>query len=314
MKIAIYGAGGVGGYFGALLARAGHEVHFVARGTHLASIRKHGLRIRSVRGDFSVDAPATEHPADIGECDVVLFCVKAYDTVEAGRALPPLLGEDTAVISVQNGVDNEQQLADVIGERYVVGGASFVFSTIGEPGVIVHSGGPDRLSFGELDGVRTARVEAFRTACQEAGFDAEVPVDIRVVLWSKFAFICALAGMTAAVRRPLGDIRSCPESWVMFQRVLDEVTAIGRAEGVPLPDGLVDSTMRASAALDPAAFSSLHHDLTTGRRMELEALHGSAVRRARALLVPAPTCEAIYSILRPWAVAADIRYAEADGR
>jgi len=305
VRIAIYGAGGVGGYFGARLVEGGHDVHFLARGPHLEAIHARGLQVRSVRGDFSVTAPATSDPAGIGVCDVVLFCVKSYDTADAAGRLGPLLGTgehgDTAVVSVQNGIDNEQTIADAIGHRYVVGGASFVFATIGEPGVIVHSGGPDRLEFGELDGARTDRVEAFAAACLASGFDAKVPADIRVVLWSKYAFICALAGMTAAVRRPLGDIRDCAESLEMFRRLLEEVTAIGRAEGVPLPDGLVDGTMRATAGLGAGSFSSLHHDLTIGRRMELEALHGYAIRRAHALGVPAPMCEAVYAILKPWA-------------
>jgi 2-dehydropantoate 2-reductase len=300
MKVAVVGAGGVGGYFGGRLAQSGHDVHLIARGPHLAALQRDGLRVRSVKGDFAVPVPATDEPARIGPCDAVLFCVKSYDTEAVAGRLKPLLGEDTAVVSLQNGIDNEEKMAAVIGPSRVVGGAAFIFSAIVEPGVIAHTGGPARILFGELDGRRSDRVEKLLAACREAGIDADVPPDIRVVLWTKFAFICATAGMTAAVRLPLGDIRECAESWEMFQRVLTEVVALARAEGVPLGDDVVTQQLRFAAGLPPDSYSSLHHDLVTGRQMELDALHGTVVRRARRAGVPTPASEAVYAILRPW--------------
>ncbi|HEX2774228.1 MAG TPA: 2-dehydropantoate 2-reductase [Micromonosporaceae bacterium] len=300
MKIAVVGAGGVGGYFGGRLAQADHDVHLMARGPHLATIQREGLRVRSVKGGFTADVRATDHPAEIGPCDVVLFCVKSYDTDEAAARLGPLLTEETAVVSLQNGVDNEEKIATVIGPGRVVGGAAFIFSSIVEPGVIAHTGGPASILFGELDGNRTARVEKLLAACREAGIDADIPTDIRAVLWTKFAFICATAGMTAAVRLPLGDIRDCTESWAMFQRLFTEVVALARAEGVPIGDDVVARQLEFAASLPPDSYSSLHHDLVTSRRMELDALHGTVIRRAARAGVPVPASDAIYAILRPW--------------
>lgn len=300
MKVAVVGAGGVGGYFGGRLAQAGHDVHLIARGPHLAALRQDGLRVRSVKGDFATAVRATDDPGEIGPCDTVLFCVKSYDTEEAAARLKPLLGEDTAVVSLQNGIDNEEKIAAVIGAGRVVGGAAFIFSTIVEPGVIAHTGGPARILFGELDGRRTARVEQLLAACREVGIDADIPDDIRVVLWTKFAFICATAGMTAAVRLPLGDIRESAESWAMFQKILTEVVVLGRAEGIPLDQDVVARQLDFADSLAPDSYSSLHHDLVSGRRMELDALHGTVVRRARHSGVPVPASEAVHAILRPW--------------
>jgi 2-dehydropantoate 2-reductase len=301
MKVAVFGVGGVGGYYGGRLALAGQDVHLIARGRHLAAIREQGLRVRSVRGDFQVSAPATDDPVGIGACDVVLFCVKSFDTAAAVRALPPLLGEQTAVVSLQNGVDNETVLADAIGARHVVGGASFIFAAIGEPGVIDHTGGPSSLSIGELDGTLSDRVTALARACEEAGIPTDVPADIRVVLWAKYALICALAGMTATTRLPIGDIRTSPAAWRMYRALVEEVVAVGRAEGVPLPDGLVEGHVRASEGIDAGGRSSLYHDLITGHRMELEALHGTLTRLADKHGIAAPAAHAIYAILSPWA-------------
>lgn len=301
MKIAVYGAGGVGGYYGGRLALAGHEVHLLARGRHLAALRNGGLRVRSVRGDFHVNPPATDDPGDIGACDVVLFCVKAYDTASAAVRLAPMLKDGTAVVSLQNGVDNEAALAEVIGWPHVVGGASFIFATIAEPGVINHTGGPSSLAIGEFGGARSERVLALAAACEEAGIPTDVPADIRTVLWSKYAFICAQAGMTATTQLPIGDIRDCDPAWRMFRALVEEVVAVARAEGVPLPDGIVESHLRATAALEPGGRSSLYHDLATGHRMELEALHGALTRLGARHGVATPAATAVYAILSPWA-------------
>ena len=302
MRIAVVGSGGVGGYFGGRLAAAGNDVAFVARGPHLTAIRESGLRVRSVKGDFAVMASAYEDPEDVGPCDVVLFCVKSYDTDALAARLGPLIGAETAVVTLQNGVDNVPKLAAAVGEEHVVGGAAFILSFIVEPGLIGHTGGPARILFGELTGERTPRVERLLEACQQAGIDADVPPDIRVTLWTKFAFICALAGLTASVRLPLGDIRDSAESWPMFKQIADEVVALARAEGVPLGDDVTEQQIAFAEGLAPDSYSSLHHDLTSGRRMELEALHGVVVRWSRRHGLAAPASEAVYRILHPWAL------------
>jgi 2-dehydropantoate 2-reductase len=298
VKIAVIGAGGLGGYFGGRLALGGHDVHFVARAAHLAAIRADGLRVRSVRGDFRLPperAPATDDPGSIGPCEVVLFTVKSFDTDAAAPALAPLLTPETAVISLQNGIDNEERLAGHIGAEHVVGGVAFIFAGIAEPGVIRDSGGPARILVGELNGRPTPRVEAFVAACINSGIDAAVAPDIRVALWSKWAFICGQAGLTAATGLPIGEIRDS------LRQVVTEAWRVGRAEGVPLPDDLVEQHLALASGLEPDGRSSLHDDKVAGRRMELEALLGQLVRRADAHAVPAPAASALYAVLEPWA-------------
>jgi 2-dehydropantoate 2-reductase len=301
-RIAVYGAGGVGGYFGGRLARAGAEVHLIARGAHLHALREHGLRVRSVKGDFQVQAQATDDPADVGWCDFVLFCVKTFDTDAAAARLRPLVGEGTAVVSLQNGVENVEKLARVVGEDHVMGGAAFIFAGIAEPGVIVHSGGPTRITFGELDGRASERAQRLLVWCEQAGFEAELSASIKVVLWAKLAFICAQAGLTAAVRLPIGEIRTVDASWAAFRRLVAEVCAVAEADGSPVPQAAQDSALALAQAIEQGSFSSLHDDLVAGRCMELEALHGFVVRRAAQHGLTVPMSEAVYAILQPWAV------------
>jgi len=302
MRIAVYGAGGVGGYFGGRLARAGAEVHFIARGAHLRAIREHGLRVRSVKGDFQAEAAATEDPADVGLCDVVLFCVKTFDTDAAAARLGPLVGEGTAVVSLQNGVENEEKLARVVGEDHVMGGAAFIFAEIAEPGVIAHTGGPASITFGELDGRASQRAKRLLVCCEQAGFGAELSASIMTVLWAKLAFICAQAGLTAAVRLPIGEIRTAPAAWEAFSRVVAEVCAVAEADGNPVPQAAQERAVELAQAVEPGSLSSLHDDLVAGRRMELEALHGFVVRRAARHGLAVPMSEAVYAILQPWAI------------
>jgi 2-dehydropantoate 2-reductase len=302
MRIAVCGAGGVGGYFGGRLAQAGADVHLIARGAHLEALRTHGLRVQSVKGDFAVRIPATDDPADIGPCDYVLFCVKAFDTESAAARLGPLMGDATAVVSLQNGVDNEEKLARSVGQDHVMGGAAFIFSGIAEPGVIVHTGGPTSITFGELDGQVTERAQRLLACCQQAGFAAELSESIRTVLWAKLAFICAQAGMTAAVRLPIGEIRTVAAAWTAFQRLVAEVAAVAEADGTPVPLAAQERALTMAQSVEPGSFSSLHDDLVAGRGMELDALHGFVVRRAAEHGVPVPMSEAIYAILEPWAI------------
>jgi len=305
VRIAIFGAGGVGGYLGARLAHAGTaEVHLVARGTHLEALRRDGLTLRSVFGDAHVEVPATDEPDGIGPVDAVLFTVKCTDTTDAAARLGPLLHEGTAVVSFQNGVDGRDRLAEAVGEGHVVGGAAFIFSTIAEPGVIEHTGGPTRFVFGELDGRPSDRTQRLLEALRGAGVDAEVAVDVLATMWQKFVFICAQAGMTAAARLSVGDLRGDAEAWRMYQDVVTEVAAVAAAEGIALPDDTVRAAVELASSLEAGAYSSLHYDLEHGKPMELEALTGHVVRLGRRHGVDVPANRAIYALLSPWAARA----------
>jgi 2-dehydropantoate 2-reductase len=300
VKVAVYGAGAVGGYFGGRLAQAGAFVQLIARGRHLEALKGSGLRVRSVRGDFQLRLPATDDPAEVGPCDVVLFCVKSFDTEAAAARLASLLAPQTAVLSLQNGVDNEEKIAREVGWEHVLGGAAYIFATVTEPGLIADTGGPGRIVFGEWDGSHSSRVRDLLEWFRKAQVDAEASSDIQSDLWYKFAFICAQAGMTAATRLPIGRIRSEPESWAMFQRLLEEVYAVAAAVGVRLPADTVQRHLRFAEGLEPHGYSSLHDDLAGGRRLELEALHGTVVRLGREHGVEVPASQAVHAILKPW--------------
>ncbi|MGM0398587.1 MAG: 2-dehydropantoate 2-reductase [Halobacteriota archaeon] len=302
MHFAIYGAGGIGAYLGARLADAGHDVSLVARGDHLEALQSDGLRVESVFGDTAVDLPATDDPADIGPVDFVLFTVKAYDTRSAAERLDPLIGPETAVVSFQNGVDNERWIAEEVGESHVVGGVAYIFSTIESPGVVAHTGGPARFVFGEMDGTRTERIAALEKALTESdGVEAVLADDIQVELWKKFAFICAQSGMTAATRKPIGRIRETAATWQMYRRVIEEVVTLARAKGIDVPAGTVEEWLAFAESFDSEMFSSLHYDLVNENRLELDALNGAVVRHAEQAGVETPMNEAVHAILRPWA-------------
>jgi 2-dehydropantoate 2-reductase len=298
MRIVVMGAGGTGGYFGAKLARAGVNVTFVARGAHLAAVRA-GLRVRSdIEGEWTVPAPAVERADGLPPADLVLFCVKSFDTEAAAEVIRPVVGPATGVLSIQNGVDNEDRLAAQLGAGHVIGGVAQVFATIEAPGVIRHTL-LGRLRFGELDGTETPRVRAFHAACARAGIPAEIVPEIRVALWEKYLFLVPLAGMTALTRCPAGVIRRVPETRAMHRRLLEEVAALAHAESVGLGPDAVERGMAALDAVSAGALSSLHHDLTQGKRLELEALHGHAVRLGERHRIPTPTLFAVYAALRP---------------
>ena len=299
MRVLIVGAGGVGGYFGARLARGGVPVTVLARGAHLAAIQRDGLRVRSaVDGEFAASVTAVADVNGQPPADVVLFCVKAFDTETAAAAIRPVVGMHTAVVSLQNGVDNEERLEQVLGPGRVVGGVAYVFATIESPGVIAHRFA-GHLVFGELDGRASPRLEALRAAFAQAGVRAEIASDIRRALWHKYLMISAQAGMTALSRAPIGVIRAVPESRLMYRRIVEELGALAAASGVSLGTDVVDTVMKAADGLAAEAYSSLHHDLTQGRRLELETLHGHAVRLGERLGVPTPMVFAVYAALKP---------------
>jgi 2-dehydropantoate 2-reductase len=299
--VLVVGAGAVGGYFGGRLARAGVPVTFLARGPHLEALQRDGLRVRSaIEGEWSVKVDAVGDVSRRPPAGAVLFCVKAFDTETAAAAIRPVVGPDTPVVSLQNGVDNEERIDAVLGAGHAVGGVAYVFATLESPGVIAHRL-LGRAVFGELDGRSSPRLDRLRAAFDAAGVPAEVLPDIRRALWQKYLLITAQAGMTALVRAPIGVIRQVPESWRMFRAIVEEVAALAAAAGVALGDDAVDSVMKVAEGLAPEALSSLHDDLVQGRRLELEALHGHAARLGARLGVPTPMVSAVYAALEPHA-------------
>ena len=301
MRIVMLGAGGVGGYFGAKLARAGEDVTFLARGAHLAAIRRDGLRVRSrIDGEWTVKAEAVDDLTGRPPADVVFLTVKAQDTEAALERARPVVGPETAVLSLQNGVQSAELIDRVLGAGHALGGVAYVFAGIETPGVIAHHF-LGRIALGELDGRRTPRVERVLASLTAAGIPADLVPDIRRVLWEKYLLICAQAGMSTLARVPAGVLRAHPPTWAMYRTLLEECAAVGRKEGIALASDAVDTVMKAAAALDAGALSSMYHDLVHGRPLELEALHGHLVRLGTRHGVPTPMASAVYAALLPHA-------------
>src|SRR5438128_8581827 len=296
----------MGGRYGALFHPAGHDVTFLARGAHLAAMRERGLRLESVLlGEpLQIRVRCTDRPEEIRAVDLVLFAVKSYDTDTAADLLPPLLDTETAVLTLQNGVDNIERLSDRIGRRHILGGACYIFAAIASPGVINHTGGPGRVVIGELDGRMTPRAQAIRDAFGATGVPVELSAQILAALWEKYLFITAQGGMTALTRLPIGSIRQSPTTMELYLDVAAEVARVGRADGVPIPEREGDRVRRGGASLNPNSLSSLYPALVRGRRMELEALPGYAVRLGQRYQIPTPMCRAIYAALLPYDEAA----------
>jgi 2-dehydropantoate 2-reductase len=299
MKIAVMGSGGIGGYFGGRLAYAGEDVTFLARGAHLEAIRKNGLQVKSVAGDLHVHPKATHDPSEVGPVDLVLFCVKAYDTEVAALQIRSMVRPETTVLCLLNGVDNEEKLAAILGEEHVLAGVVHILSTISAPGVISQTAGPRTLRFGEKDGRITARLERILRVLKGAGIDAELSTQIQVDLWEKFLFICAQGGVTALAQLTVGEILACPETTAFYRGVMEEAAAVGRAKGVALPADAVERALTFARGLQPGMRSSLAHDLSQGNRLEVETLAGSVVRYGREVGVLTPFNFAIYACLKP---------------
>jgi 2-dehydropantoate 2-reductase len=302
MRIAVVGAGGTGGYFGGLLARAGEDVTFIARGATLAALRAGGLTVESrVEGTFTVPVHATDDPATVGPVDLVLFCVKAYDTTTAAEQIAPLVGPDTMILSVQNGIDNEERIAEAVGPAPVIGGIAGVSVHSRAPGVIAVDHEPGALRFGELAGGASQRTERLLRVFQRAPFIATLDPDIYTQLWEKFVFICALSGVTSLVRLPIGPILRHPETTQLFRGVMAETALVGRARGARLPDERVAEWFQEMAEINPMVYGSMYHDLAAGRRLEVEALNGTVVRFGHDLGIPTPLNFAIFAALKPYA-------------
>ena len=299
MRIAIIGAGGVGGYFGARLATAGEDVTFIARGAHLEAMRERGLRILSPLGDCTVrPVNAESDSALVGAVDLVIVAVKLWSTEEAMRAAEPLLGPASALLSFQNGVEAVEIASRRCGRERVLGGVAHIAAVIEEPGVIRTTGTLARLTFGELDGRASARTETLLAACTRAGITAAISPDIERAIWEKFIFIAGLSGMNALTRMPTGAIRSDPATRAMLRDVMAEVAAVARARGVAVAPDIADAQMRFIDTLAPEMTSSMLGDLTRGRRLEVEWLSGAVVRLGAEAGVPTPLNRAVYVALK----------------
>ena len=301
MRIVVIGAGGTGGYFGGLLARAGEDVSFLAHGKQLEALRTHGLTVKSrLAGTFSLPVHATSDPQEIGAVDLVLFCVKTYDTTAASEGLHLFMGPETVVLPIQNGIDAAEQLSGEVGMEHLVGGVAYVTSQIESPGVIAQTAGSGSIELGELAGGQSERTERLQRVLRHAGISAELPPDIRVTLWEKFLFICAFSGVTALTRLPLGQVFAYQETSELLKAVMKEGEAVSRASGIALPVDIVERHYATLQALEPSAMGSMAFDLLAGRRLEIEALNGTMVRLGKEHNLSLPFNYAIYAALKPY--------------
>ena len=305
MRFAIVGSGAVGGYFGAKLARNGQDVTFLARGAHLDAIRRHGLQVRSPKlGDFVVRAQAHDDAASVGPVDVVLYAVKAYDNDTALRLLPPLLGSGTVVLTLQNGVDSTDEVAAVAGESRVLGGTTYVATALEQPGLIVQTGVHRSIIFGEVFGDRSRvsdRAALIAQTLEPADIQVSAVPDGRVPIWDKFVYLAPFSGFTGAARLPIGGIWSDPHVRDMFYAAAREIAALASAEGVQISADRFDRLREYMDNIPPTTRSSLLIDLEMGKRIEVEALQGAAVRRAAKHGLPVPIISTLYALLRPYA-------------
>jgi 2-dehydropantoate 2-reductase len=301
MRIAVFGSGGVGGYFGGRLAQAGEDVVFIARGDHLKAMLKQGLRVDSVNGDFLVKpVQATDDPAQVGIVDVVLVCVKAWQVPDAAEAIRPMVGPDTVALPLQNGLEALAQLAAVLGNQHVLGGLCGLSTFIVGPGHIRHAGADPFIKFGELDNRPSDRVEGLRQAFDRAsGLAVEIPPDIQVALWMKFLFITVWSGVGAVTRTPLGVWRSLPETRQMAESALQEIITVARAREIALPDNAMSTIMNMYDSFPPDITSSMQRDIAEGRPSELDAQIGAVVRFGKEVDVVTPLNNFIYATLLP---------------
>jgi 2-dehydropantoate 2-reductase len=298
MKIAIIGAGGVGGYFGARLQQAGADVGFVARGAHLEALRREGLTVESPLGDIHLPrVNVTDNAADLGRADIVWLAVKLWDTEAAIRSMTSVVGPDTGIISFQNGVQKDHVLRQAFGDTAVMGGVGYIAANIDRPGVIKHTGTMQRLIFGEYDGRRSARAEALLDACIRGGINAELSDDVRKAIWEKFVFLVGLSGSTTTMRATIGPIRSYPRARAFLIDLMRETVAVGRALGVALPADYADQRLTFVDGLPETMTSSMHHDLNGRKRLEVSWLSGGVVQLGETARVPTPMNRAVWDVL-----------------
>lgn len=301
MRIAVVGAGGVGAGFGAALAKAGADVTFIARGAHLAAMQKNGLRVEGGRGETHlVPTRATDDPKSVGPVDYVLFCVKLWDVESAGEQIKPLVGPNTAIIPLQNGIDAPERLVPILGAKAVMGGVAQISASIVEPGVIRQVGTFMRMVFGEIDGSRSERGEALLAMCGKAGFDATLSEQIVTELWMKFVLLATNASVMSLVRLPIGAVRDDPDMREQFAAAYKEVIDVGRARGVTLPADALERAMKFNPGAPPAMKPSMALDLERGNRIELPWLGGKVVELGRQLGVSTPRHALMYAALKPY--------------
>jgi len=300
MRIAVMGAGGVGGYFGGRLAQAGNEVVFIARGRHLDALRAKGLTLKSAAGDARLKVEAVEDPAKAGAAEVVLFTVKLWDTESAAERIRPLVAGGGVVIPFQNGVESIERIGAVLGRERVMGGAAYIAARIGEPGEIVQTGTMARLRFGAVESSQRAAAQAFHAACVKAGIEAELTDDIERVLWEKFVQLVAISGTTTVSRSRIGVVRADPDLRWLLEAAMRETWQVGRKRGVALADDLVAASLKWADALPAEMTSSMHGDLDAGGRLEAPWLAGAVARMARDAGLEAPANRAIYAALKPF--------------
>ena len=307
MKIAIFGSGGVGAYFGGRLAAAGEDVTFIARGGNLDALRQHGLEIDSPNGHLQLPSVhATDEIAAIGPVDVVLFTVKLYDVDAAAASLAPLIGPDTVVITLQNGVEAVNMVAQHLGAEHVAGGVAYIVVVVDRPGHLKHTAA-QQLLFGESDGSRSDRLVAFEAACTRAGFQGTASTNIETDLWVKFIRLSTWSGMTSLMRSPMGVIRADADGLAMMLAAIDEAIAVGRARGVKFPPNVVEDTKKLVFNLPHGSKSSMLEDLERGRRLELPWLSGGVVRLGREVGVATPIHHFIATALAPFVAGAPLR-------
>jgi len=300
MRIAAMAAGAVGGYFGARLAAAGHDVFFIARGTNRDAMRANGLKVESVHGDLHVPKPnVTDDPKNVGPVDIVLFAVKLWDTEKAAELARPLVGPDSRVITLQNGVDSVERVAPILGADKVVGGVAYIASVVAEPGVIQHTSHFASVRFNHADGHADPVLRKFIDACKQAKLDVDLSDDIARERWHKMIFLNAMAGATASLRSPIGPIVADEETRGFFRKLMEEALAVGKAKGVDLKPDYIDSRMDfVQNKVEPGMKASMAHDLERGNRLELDWLAGRIVSLGRELNVPTPANDAVYTVLK----------------
>lgn len=298
MKIAIIGTGGVGGYYGAQLAQAGNEVIFIARGGHLSAIREKGLHIESSHGNIHLQKPmATDNPSEIASADLVLFCVKLWDTIEAAKLITPFLKSDTVVISLQNGVQKDDLLKSILGDSCMMGGVCYISATIESPGVIKHFGTRQTLMFGEYNGEPTQRAKGILDVFLKAGIDAHLSENIRKAIWEKFVFLVGLSGTTSAMRSPIGPICSHRQTRTFLLDCMQEVVDVGRAMGVDIALDFAEDRLQFCETLPEGTQSSMALDLKRGNPLEVSWLSGGVVEMGKKAGIPTPINRAINDIL-----------------
>lgn len=305
MKIAIMGTGGVGGYYGGLLAQQGYEVTFIARGEHLKAIQENGLQVKSVHGDFHVKpAQATDDPAQIGPVDLAIFCTKTYSIEEAAEQIKPLVGSATTILPLQNGIDAADRIGATLGMEHLIGGVTWISSAVEAPGIIKQVSQFRRVVIGELNGQVTSRAQAIHKAFEKTGITAELSENILKVLWTKFVFISTASSLGSLTRLTIGEYRSVPETRVMMTSLMQEVEAVAKARGVELDEDVVQKSLDFIDNAAPQIKPSMQLDVEAGRRSEIEAMIGVIGRKGRYLGVPTPIADMVYASLLPGEIAA----------